>query len=99
MKVSFAAALALNSQSPEGNIADWMIGSAARITSGATAIVSWRLCPPPSTGNLFNRVIGVGLTLPPLKPIADLFSRRSPDFHKALNAVLACRSGRRRNNR
>jgi phosphate:Na+ symporter len=47
-------------------------------------------------GNLLNRVIGVGLTLPFLQPIADLFARLDPnaarmtaDFHTAFNVVLA----------
>lgn len=47
-------------------------------------------------GNLLNRVIGVGLTLPFLQPIADLFARVDPDaarmtadFHTAFNVVLA----------
>jgi len=47
-------------------------------------------------GNLLNRVIGVGLTLPFLQPIADLFVRLVPnaarmtaDFHTAFNVVLA----------
>jgi phosphate:Na+ symporter len=47
-------------------------------------------------GNLLNRVIGVGLVLPFLQPIADLFARFDPNaarmtanFHTAFNVVLA----------
>jgi phosphate:Na+ symporter len=47
-------------------------------------------------GNLLNRLIGVGLTLPFLQPIADLLARLDPnaarmtaDFHTAFNVILA----------
>jgi len=47
-------------------------------------------------GNLINRVVGIGVTLPFLQPIADFFGRLVPnparmtaDFHTAFNVVLA----------
>ena len=47
-------------------------------------------------GNLINRLVGVSLALPFLRPLADLFTRFDPnsarmtaDFHTAFNVVLA----------
>jgi phosphate:Na+ symporter len=47
-------------------------------------------------GNLLNRIVGVGIALPFLQPLADLFSRLDPnaarmtaDFHTVFNVVMA----------
>jgi phosphate:Na+ symporter len=70
------------------------LGSAINpLLEGSSADPASRRLP---LGNLLNRLIGVGLTLPFLEPIADLLARLDPnaarmtaDFHTAFNVVLA----------
>jgi phosphate:Na+ symporter len=70
------------------------LGSAINpLLEGSSADPASRRLP---LGNLLNRLVGVGLTLPFLQPIADLLARLDPNaarmtanFHTAFNVVLA----------
>jgi phosphate:Na+ symporter len=71
------------------------LGSAINplLEGGSSASPASRRVP---VGNLINRLVGVGLALPILQPIADLFThldlnaaRMTADFHTAFNVVLA----------
>jgi phosphate:Na+ symporter len=70
------------------------LGSAINpLLEGSSADPASRRVP---LGNLLNRLIGVGLTLPFLQPIADFLvhldpnaARMTADFHTAFNVVLA----------
>jgi phosphate:Na+ symporter len=71
------------------------LGSAINplLEGGSSANAASRRVP---VGNLLNRLVGIGLALPFLQPIADLFARfdlnaahMTADFHTAFNVVLA----------
>lgn len=71
------------------------LGSAINplLEGGSSASAASRRVP---FGNLINRLVGIGLALPFLQPIADLLARfdlnaarMTADFHTAFNVVLA----------
>jgi phosphate:Na+ symporter len=71
------------------------LGSAINplLECGSSASAASRRVP---VGNLINRLVGIGLALPFLQPIADLFMHFDPNtahmtanFHTAFNVVLA----------
>jgi phosphate:Na+ symporter len=71
------------------------LGSAINpiLEGGTSANSATRRVP---LGNLLNRIVGVGIALPFLQPLADLFARLDPnaarmtaDFHTAFNVVMA----------